>query len=76
MRALREQGFERYRLGDQSLLVHVAHEGLERVPIALEPVGPEVLTHRVHGLVGVLDEERQTNWLRGRAVRAGALMNV
>jgi hypothetical protein len=30
LRALREQGFERHRLRDQSLLVHVAHERLER----------------------------------------------
>ena len=58
LRALREQGFERHRLRDESLLVHVAHERLERVPIALKPVWPEVLAHQVHGLVGVLDEER------------------
>ena len=58
LRALGEQGFERHRLWNQSLLVHVAHERLERVPIALKPVGPEVFAHQVHGLVGVLDEER------------------
>ena len=58
LRALGEQGFERHRLWDQSLLVHVAHERLERAPIALKPVWPEVLAHQVHGLVGVLDQER------------------
>ena len=58
LRALREQGFERHRLWDQSLFVHLAHERLEGVPIALKPVWPEVLAHQVHGLVGVLDEER------------------
>jgi hypothetical protein len=58
LRALREQGFDRHRFRDQSLLVHVAHERLERVPIVLKPVWPEVLARQVHGLVGVLDQER------------------
>ena len=58
LRALREQGFDRHLLWDQALLVHVAHERLERVPVALKAVWPEVLAHQVHGLVGVLDEER------------------
>jgi hypothetical protein len=49
---------EGHGLWDQSLLVHVADERLERVPIALKPVWPEVLADKVHGLVGVLDEER------------------
>src|SRR4030095_16192247 len=53
LRALREQGFERHRLSDHSLLVHVAHERLERAPIALNSVWPEVLAHQVHGLVSV-----------------------
>ena len=44
--------------GIESLLVHVAHERLERAPIALKPVGPEIFGHKVHGLVGVLDQER------------------
>src|SRR5258705_13757560 len=47
--ALREQGFERHWLWDQSLLVHVTHERLERAPIALKSVWPEVLAHQVYG---------------------------
>ena len=58
LRAFRKQGFDRNRLWNQSLLVHVAHERLEGTPIALKPVGPEVFAHKIHGLVGVLDQER------------------
>jgi hypothetical protein len=57
LRALREQGFERHRFWDQSLFVHVAHECLERAPIALKSVGPEVLLRAVlfAGLVLLLE---------------------